>query len=286
MANPLLYEIEPHQVTLVDQCEMSFDGFKQETNNPIQIETIHERKKLNKISCEFCSATFKFECLLKRHVAEVHEGKKPYKCEICSFSSARNYDLIKHIKNVHEGERPFTCETCDKSFKKKGDLNVHVAHVHERKKSFNCNICNLSFSTNRNMNSHIENIHGEGRKSFKCETCNKTFQHKGNLRVHIEAVHERKKPFECDICNLSFSSKNTKILHTKRIHNETPSGFEEKTQFKSNISNRKFLQKSHNEKASYECHECDSRYQSKKDLIDHVMKIHVGESPEKEEPEK
>merc|ERR1719350_1864283 len=133
------------------------------------------------------------------------------------------------------------------------------------------------------MNSHIENIHGEGRKSFKCETCNKTFQHKGNLRVHIEAVHEGKKPFECDICNLSFSSKRTKILHTKRIHNETPSGFEEKTQFKSNISSRKFLQKSHNEKASYECHECDSRYQSKKDLINHVMKTHVEESQEQKD---
>ena len=37
----------------------------------------------------------------------------------------------------------------------------------------------------------------------------------------------------------------------------------------------------------YKCKICNSRYQSKKDLVDHVMKIHVGESPEKkEEPEK
>lgn len=79
MADPNLYESEPTQLTSVDlpnQCEISFDGFKQETDNPNQIETVHEGKKLNKISCEFCDATFRFESHLKSHVATDHEGKK------------------------------------------------------------------------------------------------------------------------------------------------------------------------------------------------------------------
>ena len=104
----------------------------------LHTDRVHVGKKLNKISCDFCDATFRFESLLKKHIAAVHDGKRPYKCETCSFSSSTNSVLIKHITHVHEGQRPFTCETCKKSFQTIWYLKDHVKNVHGVKKYFNC----------------------------------------------------------------------------------------------------------------------------------------------------
>ena len=52
---------------------------------------------------------------LKRHVASVHEGKKPFKCKVCDYKSSRQGNLNQNIISVHDEKKPFKCEVCDYS---------------------------------------------------------------------------------------------------------------------------------------------------------------------------
>ena len=38
----------------------------------------------------------------KEHIANIHEGKKPFKCDICDTKFARKSHLKNHITSVHE----------------------------------------------------------------------------------------------------------------------------------------------------------------------------------------
>ena len=50
---------------------------------------------------------------LKRHVASVHEEKKPFTiCNICSAIYARNEKLKSHKTSVHERTNHFQCNVC------------------------------------------------------------------------------------------------------------------------------------------------------------------------------
>ena len=40
---------------------------------------------------------------MNRHIASVHEGKKPFKCDICDYSFSEKSSMNKHVKSVHGG---------------------------------------------------------------------------------------------------------------------------------------------------------------------------------------
>ena len=63
--------------------------------------------------------------------------KKSFKCDICDFSCSQYTNINRHVAFVHEGKKPFkcdTCDTCDYSCSQKSDMNKHFASVHEGKK--------------------------------------------------------------------------------------------------------------------------------------------------------
>ena len=37
----------------------------------------------------------------------IYEGKKPFKCDFCDYSCSQKMDVNKHIAAVHEGKKPF-----------------------------------------------------------------------------------------------------------------------------------------------------------------------------------
>ena len=61
---------------------------------------------------------------LDKHVASVHEGKKPFKCSTCdaSFTTKTNLNatLKCHFESILEGKKPYKCNICDS--RKEGDL--------------------------------------------------------------------------------------------------------------------------------------------------------------------
>ena len=82
---------------------------------------------------------------MKRHIREVHDGKKPQrnrkrtkgvKCDICEGTFECHSHLNRHIASVHEGMKLFKCELCDFTSTTKGYLNKHIAKIHEKKKPF------------------------------------------------------------------------------------------------------------------------------------------------------
>ena len=51
-------------------------------------------------------------------------------------------DLNKHIASVHEVKKPFECKICYAVFDLKNDMDNHIASIHEKEKQFLCCICN------------------------------------------------------------------------------------------------------------------------------------------------
>ena len=79
---------------------------------------------------------------MNKHVASVHERKKPFKCEICDYSCAQKRSLNIHVAAVHEGNKPFKCDQCSYSSVNKsqsctkqfmnGRSHMQMANVWER----------------------------------------------------------------------------------------------------------------------------------------------------------
>ena len=45
--------------------------------------------------------------------------------------------MNKHIASVHENKKPYQCSICDKRFNRKQNMNTHIALVHKGKKILN-----------------------------------------------------------------------------------------------------------------------------------------------------
>ena len=52
-------------------------------------------------------------------------------CSLCAQKLTRKYSLPKHIATVHEGKKPFECCVCNAKFAEKRELSRHIAAVHE-----------------------------------------------------------------------------------------------------------------------------------------------------------
>ena len=106
---------------------------------------------------------------LNRHVASVHEGKKP-----------------------HDRKKPFKCDICNSAFIRKSNLKTHSASVHDGKKLFDCDICNTTFTQKKSLKEHADSVHGR-KKLFKCGICSATFTRKYSAKKHTNSVHAIKK---------------------------------------------------------------------------------------------
>ena len=70
---------------------------------------------------------------MKKHVEYVHEGKrKQFKCSCCDEIFKVNDQLIKHIAFVHEGKKPYECKICHARFSFKSLLAKHKATPHDK----------------------------------------------------------------------------------------------------------------------------------------------------------
>ena len=62
---------------------------------------VHEGTK-KFVKCSLCDKDFGSNAAMKRHVAEVHEKKRPHACSLCDSRFAQGSQLKTHIKGVHK----------------------------------------------------------------------------------------------------------------------------------------------------------------------------------------
>ena len=79
-----------------------------------------------KLPCEFCGKFFNEGTKMKRHVIEVHEGRKNHVCKECGKSFARLEKLKQH-QNLHQdnSNRPFLCHQCGRGFGRQEHVTRH-----------------------------------------------------------------------------------------------------------------------------------------------------------------
>ena len=61
----------------------------------------------------------------KKHIQEVHEGKKPYRCTECNVAYGQKGNLNRHISSVHDKVKAFRCKMCPADFVRKEKLITH-----------------------------------------------------------------------------------------------------------------------------------------------------------------
>ena len=97
------------------------------------------------IKWKICNALIYQKVYLKKHVAIVHEGKKPFKCSKCETSFSSNAEIKRYIASVHDAKKLLKYNDYEASFLQKDHLKTHMSSVHRDKKSFDYKIgkCSL-----------------------------------------------------------------------------------------------------------------------------------------------
>jgi KRAB domain-containing zinc finger protein len=115
---------------------------------------------------------------------------------------------------------------------------------------FKCYRCPLLFATQRLVQEHSEQKHP---KHIQCSKCDEKFHSQSELVAHTASRHPVIQLFPCDCCGKKFVSKAKRAMHIRNL----------KKSWK---------------KASYDCTECDAKFNHNVSLIRHKM-LHTNQFP-------
>lgn len=179
------------------------------------------------------------------------------------------------------------CSICKRSFQ---DLLGHKIKQHGHKQVFSCSACDFNADTRPKVTSHIQFKHSNYRKKKTCEICGKLVIF---LDDHIQNVHHGVKNYFCDLCGFSSYGKN--LLHSHILNCHLPKSVKcsqcdfttiNNIRLKSHIMNMHKIQSSVESDFSQSCagywqcpyEECKKILKKKRNLEDHIKRIHLGES--------
>lgn len=151
------------------------------------------------LMCDFCDEGFRFNGLLKAHVAEHHPNSK--------------------VKKIITKPKSKKCEHCDKVFQKKTALLTHISKEHNPVK-IKCNMCDHVFTKHNPsvFNWHYQRNHPGFRHIFKCTECSLDFTTNYLLDVHMGLHKPNSLTLECYVCSRPFLSKQTLKSHFSQLH--------------------------------------------------------------------
>ena len=99
-------------------------------------------------------------------------------------------DIKRHLEQVHEGRKKFKCENCGKEYTEKKGLLVHIKRIHDNIRDEQCNQCGKLFFTKEVLKGHIRNIHNKDQNPrLKCEYCQKSYSQKSYFKLHQRTIH-------------------------------------------------------------------------------------------------
>ena len=224
------------------------------------------------IKCNFCDLRFRTDKEASNHLLAFHEEKMPSKESINVV--LENSELNGHIIS----EEPNKCVVCENCALFVTDLEGHVC-VSQRKSQFS-------------------KVH-EGkmlpdRKDFRCNTATMDVLNLNEVVAnHVFTVHEGKMPTELQnsvdkesLPNI-VTSNQAVTNHNATVHEEKlpPENIYSQAKENSNLDNNEIIQtqncennsKSHHEKPTYKCFDCDYAGESMKLLIFHMSALHGTE---------
>ena len=277
--NSIKNEIEENetmefQEAIKIQCNICDKVFTTEKSLRLHVNAIHEEQdQKDMLTCKFCSKQFfrHRKSDLRKHVRNVHEGKKDYECNICGKLSAYRSELNRHMKeihdssqDVHEGQKSYNCLICSKSFSRRRNLSRHIKTC---KKSHHCYQCNELFYQTQDYIEHIREFHDAGNffminnkldstlfKDKICQLCGKKLSRIEYFKRHIEIFHKQQKleiKHRCEICSSNNDSVILKAEHLK-----------------------KHIEKYHLEQSNKICDMCGKFFPETENLILHIKVDH------------
>ncbi|XP_031624956.1 endothelial zinc finger protein induced by tumor necrosis factor alpha-like [Contarinia nasturtii] len=175
--------------------------------------------------CNLCKKTFTAISSLNSHIANVHDGQRPFECKICKKRCAKKVDLKKHElshtgekphqhQKTHSSQRLYECAECGQKFKTSGALRRHVK-CHSGEKLFKCDLCSSKFLRSDSLKDHRKRHTAD--RQFGCDLCSKRFFDNKGLQRH-KLSHTKEKPYKCQFCKKKFSAQFCCILHTRGKH--------------------------------------------------------------------
>ena len=130
---------------------------------------------------------------MRKHYKTSHLGLSAFKCPTCGKTFKRNEGLKKHIDNVHIGKR-FFCPDCDVTFSNRSNLTKHVQSVHKKERLHPCTHpgCDYSAAQPGTLRRHVAGVHGTEKScictfrgcDYATTTKNSLYQHMKKAKVH------------------------------------------------------------------------------------------------------
>ena len=188
-------------------------------------QMLQEAIKSRFFICKYCSLKFRRLNTLHEHVANVHEGCKPYSCDICGAELLNLRYYKQHMAKHEKREPKYKCEVCGQEFQTQIPFFRHIRENHP--KYHKCNICGAQFKKKENLVQHQQkhNSDPNSRKTYVCpiEGCKSSFTRKSNLQTHIKSIHGGVQPYSCEICGKDFLYPSLLEKHKKsHIKQEEP----------------------------------------------------------------
>lgn len=95
-------------------CSFCGRPFYESDRLQTHIRRAHETVKL---SCNWCTKTFRDKSGIARHILGVHFNQRNHRCHFCSKAFTASYNLKEHMFSVHKQANKFyTCESCSQNF--------------------------------------------------------------------------------------------------------------------------------------------------------------------------
>lgn len=96
-------DIDDEEIVVVNCDEMANYNVDQKTSEQPPLYSINQKSLDERPAiCNICGKSFRCRQNVRRHVKEVHSGKKPYKCPICAKDFIRKEGVKYHMRSFHK----------------------------------------------------------------------------------------------------------------------------------------------------------------------------------------
>ena len=187
-------------------------------------------------SCSMCSDTYSEQSELTHHLQVKHGIVPQFPCHLCGLTYANDADTKRHIADVHEGKKvvsqpTFTCWLCDdddavsRHFKKRRGLVNHLATVHRIPKN-NIDLARLSSSLSDSSSTEgateaataVKRLKTDVDAKFVCAKCDFSGVDRAAFVAHIAKHRTRDSPWQCHECALCFTARPSLRRHLFMVH--------------------------------------------------------------------